>query len=216
MSFIRLQNILSTRRARVLCGAALLATACRKIPEPETRAAEPASAELQGTAAPAEPAQPQAQEPVKSEPETIKRRPPDPGFNPLSLRDNLPICVFPNMEERVKAGYLKDVKPQKLVANSKVTFGVFGPWCLNADCDDRPNLQCWTEQEGDTIVVKTRFFSFHKDGAECTKDCMDLDTACPSQIELKAGKKYEIRHGDKTYKLQVPGVIKDPCFGAQR
>ena len=138
-----------------------------------------------------------------------------PGFSQLSLKDTLPICVFPNMTERVKAPFLKDVKPQKLAANSKVTFGVFGPGCLNEACDDRPTLQCWTEQEGpSTIVVKTRFSSFHKDGAECTENCLDLDTACDSQTELKPGK-YTVRHGDKTYKLQVPGVVKDPCFGAK-
>ena len=224
MSSTRLQTFRSTRLSWLLCVTAIAACS-RKIPEPEAIPAEPTRAELEKTATRSEPAPapPQDEQPPKLETvwvdgqERIKRRPPDPGFNPLSLNDNLPFCVFPNQEARVSAPYLKDVKPQKLVANSKVTFGVFGPWCLNADCDDRPNLQCWTEQQGDdTIIVKTKFFSFHKEGSECTEECLDLDTSCNTQIELKAGKKYTIRHGDKTYKLQVPGVIKDPCFGVKR
>jgi hypothetical protein len=187
-----------------------LACACNRIPEPAP--AEPQSAALQQQ--PEAPAQAPAPEPP-AEPETIKRRGPEPGWNPLSLKDTLPICVFPNMTEREKAPFLKDVKPQKLTANSKVTFGVFGPGCLSNACDDRPTLQCWTEQEGpDTIVVKTRFSSFHKEGAVCTENCLDLDTACESQTELKPGK-YTVRHGDKSYKLQVPGVVRDPCFGAK-
>jgi hypothetical protein len=187
----------------------LVAAACNRIPEPApqpvTAPAEPHSAALEQPAPPDPPAQP----------EVIKPRGMQPGFSQLSLKDTLPICVFPSMAERVKAPFLKDVKPQKLVANSKVTFGVFGPGCLNEACDDRPTLQCWTEQEGPhTIVVKTRFSSFHKDGAQCTEDCMDLDTACDSQTELAPGK-YTVRHGDKTYKLQIPGVVRDPCFGAK-
>lgn len=197
---------------------------CNRIPEPTP---EPRSEALQQPAAtpPAKPKEPEAPAaPTGPEttidPETgkevIKRRGPEPGWSPLSLHDTLPICVFPSMIEREKAPYIKDVKPQKLAANSKITFGVFGPGCLSDACDDRPMLQCWTEQEpGSNIIdVKTRFFSFHKDGAECTENCMDLDTACDSQFELKPGK-YTVRHGDKTYKLQVPSVVKDPCFGSK-
>ena len=197
---------------QVLLGGASLALACNRIPEPVP--AEPQSATVpQPVSAKAEPA-PEPAAP-SSEPETIKRRGPAPGFSLLSLKDSLPICVFPNMAERVKAPFLKDVKPQKLGANSKLTFGVFGPGCLNEACDDRPTLQCWTEQEDpSTIVVKTRFSSFHKEGAQCTEDCLDLDTACDTQIELKPGK-YTVRHGDKVHKLQVPSLVRDPCFGSQ-
>jgi hypothetical protein len=195
-----------------VCGV-WLASACNRIPEPVP--AEQQKAALQEPAPLAQPEPTPAPAPP-AEPETIKRRGPEPGFSQLSLKDTLPICVFPNMTERVKAPFLKDVKPQKLAANSKVTFGVFGPGCLNEACDDRPTLQCWTEQKGaDTIVVMTRFSSFHKDGAECTENCLDLDTACDSQIELKPGK-YTVQHGDKTYKLQVPSTVRDPCFGAQK
>jgi hypothetical protein len=190
----------------LLCAAS---TACGpKIPEPETVAAEPRPAALDRADAPAPP------EPKPAQPETFKQREPEPGFNLISHKDTLPICVFPSMTERVKAPYLKDVKPQKLAANSKVTFGVYGPWCLNEACDDRPTLQCWTEQDGDTIVVKTRFSSFHNDAVQCTDNCMDLDTSCDSQLELAPGK-HSIRHGDKTYTVKVPGTLKDPCFGAK-
>jgi hypothetical protein len=205
-------------RGLVLCSVCVVFS-CNRIPEPTP---EPRAEPLQQkpTAAPAQPEQQPAQPETTIDPETgkevIKRRGPDPGWSPLSLKDTLPICVFQNQIEREKAPFLKDVKPQKLSANSKVTFGVFGPGCLSDACDDRPMLQCWTERgEGDnTIVVKTRFFSFHKDGAQCTENCMDLDTACDTEMELKPGK-YTVRHGDKTYKLQVPGLVKDPCFGSK-
>jgi hypothetical protein len=199
-----------------LCCAAALMSGCNRIPEPA--ALEPQSAALQQPAAPAQPAPTSQPEPGAAAPsaeEPIKQREPEPGWSPLSLKDTLPICVFPNMVERVKAPFLQDVKPQKLAANSKLTFGVFGPGCLSDACDQRATLQCWTEQEGDTIVVKTRFSSFHKDGAECTENCLDLDTACDTQIALKPGK-HTLRHGDKTYTLQVPGLVRDPCFGSKQ
>lgn len=143
----------------------------------------------------------------------IKRRGPDPGWSPLSLKDELPICVFADLEARAKAPYIQDVKAQKLAADKRLTIGVFGPGCLNDACDDRPTLQCWIERESDdTFVVKTRFFSFHRDGSACTEDCMDLDTGCWTQEPLKPGK-YKLRHGDRTYKLQIPGLVRDPCFG---
>jgi hypothetical protein len=206
-------------RAWVLCGVSL-AVSCNRIPEPPAASRSEALQQPAAPAAPAAPAQPAAPEQpeIVRSPDTgedvIKRRGPDPGWSSLSLKDTLPICVFPNMAEREKAPLLKDVKPQKLSANTKLTFGVYGPGCLSEACDDRPMLQCWTEQDGDTIVVKTRFFSFHKDGAQCTENCMELDTACDTQIELKPGK-HTVRHGDKTYKLQVPSLVRDPCFGAK-
>jgi hypothetical protein len=197
-----------------LCCGLALAFGCNKIPEPAPAAPPPVAPQPAALQQPAQPAQPEAAAPPPAAEQTIKRRGPAPGFAQLSLKDTLPICVFPNMQERIKAPHLADVKPQKLAANSKVTFGVFGPGCLNAACDDRPMLQCWTEQDGETIVVKTRFSSFHNDSATCTEECLELDTACDSQIELKAGKKYTVRHGEKTYKLQT-GTVRDPCFGAK-
>jgi len=145
----------------------------------------------------------------------IQRRGPDPGWSPLSLQDELPICLFSSLEARAQAPYLKDVKPQKLRADSPITFGVYGPGCLNEACDDRPTLQCWVELPGsNTIIVHSRFSSFHKDGAQCTEDCMDLDTACWSLDPLKAGT-YTVQHGTKRYKVKLPSKVSDPCFGSK-
>lgn len=201
-------------------GLCLLAIGgCNKSAEEPSAAIEAQPAALQ-QAAPA-PASPAAPEPAPTPPQApqqsqvIKRRGPDPGFSLLSLKDELPICLFSDLEAREKAPYLKDVKPQKLSANSPITFGVYGPGCLNEACDDRPTLQCWVELPGDnTIVVHSRFSSFHKEGSECTEDCMDLDTACWSLAPLKAGT-YTVKHGDKTYKVKLPSNVKDPCFGAK-
>lgn len=194
-------------RTGLLLWSVSLLAACNRIPEPEPAAAPQREALQQPPAAP--PAEPAA------EPEPPRPRGLKPGYSQLSLKDTLPICVFPNMAERVKAPYLKDVKPQKLSANSKLTFGVFGPGCLNEACDELPTLQCWTEQEGpNTIVVHSRFSSFHKDGAECSEDCLDLDTACETETELKPGR-YTVRHGDSAFKVQIPSLVRDPCFGAK-
>jgi hypothetical protein len=62
------------------------------------------------------------------------------------------------------------------------------------------------------LIVHTRYFSFHKDGSSCTKDCLEVDSSCETP-ELPAGT-YTVRHGDKTYKLQIPGVLRQPCLNA--
>lgn len=136
---------------------------------------------------------------------------PRPGWSSRRIRDALPLCVFANQEERNKAQFIKDVHKQVLPANSKVLFGVFGPGCLNEACDALPMLQCWVEQEGNTLTVSSRFFSFHHDdGSVCDSDCLEVDASCETPV-LKPGK-YTVRHGDKTYGLQIPSTLKDPCF----
>ena len=91
---------------------------------------------------------------------------------------------------------------------------MYGPHCLNDACDERPNLQCWVERDGaQGLLVRSRFSSLHKDGASCTQDCLELDTACETE-ELPAGK-YSVRYGDKTYKLVIPSTLRDPCLRRQ-
>jgi hypothetical protein len=61
-----------------------------------------------------------------------------------------------------------------------------------------------------TIVLSTRFSSFHKDDAKCTKDCMALDASCETPSLPKGT--YTIKHGERTYKLQIPSTVKQPCL----
>jgi hypothetical protein len=139
---------------------------------------------------------------------------PRPGWSSRRLRDALPLCVFPDQEARIKAPFIQDVHKQVLPANSKVLFGVYGPGCLNEACDALPMLQCWVEQEGNTLTVSSRFFSFHNDdGSTCHDNCLEVDASCETPV-LKPGK-YTVRHGDKTYKLQIPSTLKDPCFSRE-
>jgi hypothetical protein len=138
---------------------------------------------------------------------------PKPGWSSRRLRDALPLCVFSSQEEREKAPFIQDVHKQVLSANTKVVFGVFGPGCLNEACDARPMLQCWAEQDGHTLIVNSRFFSFHNDGSSCDSDCLEVDSSCDTPV-LKPGK-YTVRHGDKTYKLQIPSTLNDPCFSRE-
>jgi hypothetical protein len=181
---------------------------CHK-PEPEAPPAQ-ASALQQ---APAAPAPPEAPSPAE-DPDLygLKKKFPREGWSSRRLQDALPLCVFPSSDERVKAQYLKDVRPQKLSANSPVFFGVFPLGCLNEKCDARPLIQCSAEQQGNTLVVSSHFFAFNKDGSDCTQaeECMEVDSSCPTPV-LKAGK-YTVRYGAKTFKLQIPSVLKDPCF----
>jgi hypothetical protein len=137
---------------------------------------------------------------------------PKPGWSELSLRDTLPICVFANSWAREKTLFIRDVKKQTLRANSTVVFGVFGPWCLNDQCDELPMLQCSVERVGSDLIVHTRYFSFHKDGSSCTEGCLEVDSSCETP-ELTPGK-YTVRHGDKTYELQIPSVLRRPCLNA--
>jgi hypothetical protein len=182
--------------------------ACRRI-ELEREPVEPATAKpAELTPSPDTPlAPPSAPESPKAPEQPAYPRP---GWSELALRDKMPICVFSSMQEREKAPFIADVKRPTLRANSKVVFGVYGPWCINAACDERPTLQCWTDGEGDTLVVHTRYSSYHKDGSSCSDDCLGLDAMCET-AELKPGK-YTIRHGNKTYKLQIPSVVRDPCL----
>jgi hypothetical protein len=201
--------------------AALVAAsvACRKPePEPAPPPAQPAplTAEkpVEQPAAPA-PA-PTSQNPYTTEPApTFDADHPwlGPGWGKLSLQDTLPICAFAGFNEREAALHIEQVKKQSLKADSTVVFGVYGPGCLNKECDARANLQCWVDLEGDTLHVHTRFSSFHKDGSTCTKDCLEVDAACETPA-LKAGK-YTVQHGEKSYKLQIPSLVRQPCFDSK-
>jgi hypothetical protein len=210
-------RLLSFGRRSVLLGGvfALLVVspcACRRAPpEPEPAPVSPAAEAIQK-------AEPSAVPAASASPAAIDQHVEDraylgPGWSKLSLEDSLPICVFPNTVEREAAQLfpLAKKKKQTLKADSTVTFGVFPPWCLDGACDALPNLQCWTElQDGNTIVVHSRFFSFHKDHATCTHDCMEVDTSCDTPV-LPAGK-YSVRHGDQMYRLKLPSVMRDPCL----
>jgi hypothetical protein len=191
----------AVRGLLVLCVAS--AGGCGKLAEPEPK---PAAAVALTQASPDPAFDPQAPMPAEERPEFMRQ-----GFRELSIRDELPLCVFSSVEERAKAGVVDDVKPKlRLRANEKLVFGVFPPWCLNEACDARANLQCYLEARGNTIIVSSRFFSFHKEGASCSGDCLEVDSSCQTTA-LSPGK-YEVRHGDKTYKLQIPGTLRDACL----
>ena len=165
--------------------------------------AKPAAGERPFT--PAWPPPPGAQIPIDNTPRQARE-----GWSKLTLEDTLPLCIFANQTERDNAQLIERVKPQKLEANTHLVFGVFGPWCLNKDCDEYPTLQCWIDDERDTLVLHTRFHSTHKDESKCTTDCMELDTSCETP-QLAPGK-YKIRHGEKTYTLRIPSTMRSPCL----
>ena len=201
-----------TRLHGFWCLAACLLVAACKEPQPtQAPAAAPAPPAAAATPpSPALAAAPEAQMEGASAAATATAD--RAGWTPLQRQDDLPLCVFASYAERERAPLLQAAKtPQKLRANAKLVFGVFGPHCLNEACDERPNLQCWVERDGpSSLLVHARFSSLHKDGGSCTQDCMELDVACETD-ELAPGK-YKLRYGDKTYKLTIPSSLRDPCL----
>jgi len=129
------------------------------------------------------------------------------------MQDTLPICVYASFDEREKSPPFPKAKPQKLEANAPLVFGVFPPWCVHPACDRRNMLQCWTQRDGTTLTVHTRYAGDRKDGAACREDCLDVDAACETP-PLEPGA-YTVRHGDKTYAVKVPSVVRAPCFGGK-
>jgi hypothetical protein len=175
--------------------------------------------------APSQPAEPVAPSPAPTTdvttnsaaqptatPATPSQRPtyPRPGWSEIVLEDELPICVFPDYTARNAAPFIDQVKAQTLRAGSRLVFGAFAPACINPACDDAPTLQCWIDREGNTLVVHTRYFGYHKDGAKCTDDCKRVIAGCETS-ELAAGS-YTVRHGQRAFKLRVPGVLRSPCW----
>lgn len=170
--------------------------ACNNTPEAPAAAAEPAALTPK---APAAAAAPEAANDGFG-----------PGWSKRSLRDSLPICIFSSFAEREKFPFPQKVGRQTLRANSSFVIGVYPPQCLNEACDARANLQCWIEPEGKTLRVRTSFFSFHNQRTSCTHPCLGVDSACETP-ELIPGH-YTIRHGDTTYDVKVPSVVRSPCL----
>lgn len=178
----------------------------RKIPEPEPVPAQPAAL---SNSAPAEPTP--APEPEK------KRGPsedfigyPKEGWTKLKLQDTLPLCVFENAIERDHAKFVDQVKKPTLKANQPVTFGAFGPYCINPQCDDLPTLQCTVDRDGNTLKVRARYIGYHKDGATCSDECREVMAGCDTP-SLEPGK-YTVQYGDQTYALKIPSTLKEPCY----
>ena len=133
------------------------------------------------------------------------------GWSRVETNDEVPLCVFGSQQKRAEADFLHQVKKQKLVADTEIVFGAFGPGCMNEACDARPTLQCWVDREGtDVLVVHTRFYAEHKDGSVCTEDCKPVIAGCATE-PLKAGK-YTVKYGDKAFPLRIPSVVAKPCY----
>jgi hypothetical protein len=135
---------------------------------------------------------------------------PKAGFSEVRVIDEAPLCVFPSYQEFRKVKFPEQAKEQTLQAGSKVVFGAFAPWCVNENCDQRPSLQCEAKVHGESIVVTSKYWGDHKDGAKCTSNCRSITAGCPTP-ELKEGL-YTVHHGKKQFELQIPTVLDKPCF----
>ena len=135
------------------------------------------------------------------------------GFSKLSLVDRVPVCLFPSHKEHEKNPVFAKVKKQTLLADSKVVVGAFAPWCVNEKCDDVPTLQCWIDQEGNTLTVNTRYTAKRKKGTHCSEPCRPVAAGCPSE-DLPKGS-YVLKYGEKTLEFKVPGAVRAPCIPAE-
>ena len=197
-----------------LLALSIAAAGCKRSEPEAERPVARAPALEQAPAQPAQPAEPPQPAPtLEPAQQTAAPIGPKPGWSKVSLEDTLPLCVFSSYEERSATVAFPKAKKQKLDANAPVVFGIFPPWCVNDACDDRTLLQCWTERDGPTLTVHSRFASHRKDGAACAKDCLQVEAACETP-PLEPGQ-YTVRHGDKSYSLKIPSVLKAPCFDAK-
>jgi hypothetical protein len=182
----------------------------RRADAPAPQVAATAASETKGVTPspppPAAPAPPPPPAAAPAAPSPYDR----PGWTKIELEDNVPICVFANDEERVLARFIEQVRKQSLPAEHAVTFGAYAPTCMNPTCDDYESLQCWVERAGDKLTVHTRYSDLHKDGTKCTTDCRIVTAGCDSPA-LQAGT-YTVQHGDRTFKLKIPGTLKQPCL----
>jgi hypothetical protein len=177
----------------------------RKIPEPEPVPAQPALS----SSTPREREREPEPEPRRGPSEDFIGYPKE-GWTKLKLQDTVPLCVFENAVAREQAKFLDQVKPQKLKANQPVTFGAFGPYCINPECDDLPTLQCVVDREGSTLKVQARYIGYHKDGSKCSDGCREVLAGCDTP-SLEPGK-YTVEYGDQKYTLKIPSTLKDPCY----
>lgn len=197
----------SRGEALALALAACAGTACGGASDqaPVAAAPQPVAQAVAPEPEPTEPAAPAPPAPAYQ---------PKAGFSEVKVEDGVPLCVFPDVQAWYEAKHLRDVGKQKLRAKSSVVIGAFGPWCVHESCDQRPSLQCQVERQGDTLVVRSRYWGEHKDGATCTQDCKSVTASCTTP-ELEAGT-YTVKHGEATFTLEIPGVLREPCFGTER
>jgi hypothetical protein len=138
---------------------------------------------------------------------------PKPGWSKVTVDDKVPICAVTSYDEQYKYKFAHEVKKQKFTPPAEVVFAAFGPWCVNEKCDDLPSLQCSVKREGDSLLVHTHYWGYHKDGTSCTETCRTVTAGCKTPA-LEAGV-YTVVHGDQSYKLKIPSVLRAPCFGAK-
>jgi hypothetical protein len=218
---LTMSPILRALSFRALAGAVALSglTSCSKPPaESPAPATQPAALTQDKKDNPSEvPATPAAAAPPAAAAAAPTGGPssdfigyPKAGWSKLKLQDTLPLCVFSDVLEREKAKFLNQVTKQNLKADHSVVFGAYGPYCINPACDDLPSLQCAVDREGQTLTVQARYIGYHKDGATCTEGCAEVTAGC-STPNLEPGK-YTVKYGEHTFALQIPSVMRKPCF----
>jgi hypothetical protein len=139
---------------------------------------------------------------------------PKPGWSKHVVDDQGPLCVFAGFADQELTKFAADAKKQTLRANASVVIGSFAGWCVSEKCDDLPSLQCSVKREGDTLLVHTHYWGYRKDGSACPNEiCRPVSAGCETP-PLEPGK-YTIQHGEKSYPLKIPSVLRDPCFGVE-
>jgi hypothetical protein len=192
----------------VVFGIACGSWACRSSSEHAPASVSAKSVEQQVVSAPSTPAQ-RVDAAAPAATPAPERSPAE--WENVRLEDETPLCVFAGHAERGDALTLRDVRKQTLRANTRAVFGTFSPGCVSEACDAVPSHQCWVDREQpNTLVVHSRFKLEHKRGAVCTEACSPVVAGCETDV-LRPGK-YTVKYGARSFNLQVPSVVREPCF----
>lgn len=155
-------------------------------------------------------------EPGSATPSAEPARPVHPrtGWSAVSIEDEVPLCFFAGHAERHAAEFVDQVESQELRANASVVIGAFAAWCVNEACDARPSLQCSVSRDGNTLVVRSRYWGERKDGATCEgMICRPITASCETPA-LEPGR-YTVAHGDERVDLRIPSLLRSPCIGTE-
>lgn len=178
-----------------------------------SEAVPPQPAQVAAPLQPNAPAAPAPEAPATTE--SSQNTWPKPGWSAVTLENGVPLCLFASGQAHFDAKSIDQVGPQELRAGARVTIGAFAGWCVNETCDQRPSLQCSVDREGPTLVVRSKYWGYRKDGATCDDGpCRPVGAGCVTP-ELEAGD-YTVVHGERSFEVRIPSVLDKPCFGTDQ
>lgn len=133
------------------------------------------------------------------------------AWTPFARSDDVPLCMFARYEDWGDAQFLSNAKQKvALKAGRRLYLGAYVPGCADPECVRRVTLQCWTDVQGKSITVHTRFSGQQQLDHPCANDCKPSSAACETP-PLVSGV-YTLTHGGQQRTIRIPGVQEPACF----